>query len=192
MNSKSKPSHPPRRAKEPAKWYHNFIVYYLTIDQTSRTIEAAHKASAPPGSKVPRQASSAWYRAARKYDWRGRAEAFDAAHQQRVIEDLAAERSKDHRRRIETLHATRARVLEALAALQPEEAKWNQIINGIVAINSELRKEYGEPDTTAATASTPTPPIRASDLDHLTDKQLDAVEAASRILNESPPPGEDR
>jgi hypothetical protein len=91
-------------------------------------------------------------------------------------------RREDHRRRIEVLKATRARVLEALAALDVSEAKWSQIIQGVVAINGELRKEYG---ADSAPAEIPVASIRPSDLDGLTDEQLDAVEAAARILEDS-------
>lgn len=173
---------PERMEGESALWYGRFCDYYLPMEATDRSVDAAFRRSLPPGRKQPRQPSSGWYRASQKYNWMDRAAVWDQSQRDQLLDDLVQERREDHRRRIEVLKATRARVLEALAALDVSEAKWSQIIQGVVAINGELRKEYGGD---SAPAEIPVASLRPSDLDGLTDEQLDAVEAAARIMEDS-------
>jgi hypothetical protein len=176
-------SKPPERLEgESALWYGRFCDYYLPMEPTERSVDGAYRKSIVPGRKAGARASTPWYRASQKYNWIERAAAWDQIQRDQLLDDLVQERREDHRRRIEVLKATRARVLEALAALDVSEAKWSQIIQGVVAINGELRKEYG---ADSAPAEIPVASIRPSDLDGLTDEQLDAVEAAARILEDS-------
>ena len=179
-------SKPPKRLQgESALWYGRFCDYYLPMEPTERSVDAAYRKSLPPGRKQPVKASSGWYRASQRDSWIERAAAWDQTQRDQLLDDLVQERREDHRRRIEVLKATRARVLEALAALDVSEAKWSQILQGIVAINAELRKEYGA-GSDSTPAEIPVASLRPSDLDGLTDEQLDAVEAAARILEGSP------
>ena len=176
-------SKPPERLEgESALWYGRFCDYYLPMEPTERSVDGAYRKSIVPGRKAGARASTPWYRAAQRSNWIERAAAWDQIQRDQLLDDLVQERREDHRRRIEVLKATRARVLEALAALDVSEAKWSQIIQGIVALNGELRKEYG---ADSAPAEIPVASIRPSDLDGLTDEQLDAVEAAARILEDS-------
>ena len=172
---------PPKIKGEPVKWHHFFVACYLPQEPGRRTVDAAWRSSSATLKDAKKPASSAWYRAAKKYKWVERAEEWAKRHRQELIASLLAERTQDHRRRIDSLKAARARILEALVALEVEEAKWGQIIHGLIGVNAELRKEYAAAEEDEAPA-TLEPSARASDLDNLTDDQLDAIERAAQII----------
>ena len=173
-----------RRPKEPNQWYDRFVTYYLTTPASRRSVDAAWRQGSGSSSKA-KQASGAWYRAAKKWQWQERAEAYDEDQRGLLLKAVEEERLEDRRRRIDVMKAVRARLVQALKALDPQDAGWSQVVHGAVAVNAELRKEYSdEPDTRAPDSATPARRATAADLDDLTDDQLEAIERAARIMED--------
>ena len=173
-----KPWH--RRPKEPNVWYDRFVNHYLTIPATRRSIDAAFRSAQAPTSKA-KQASGAWYRSAKAWSWIQRAEAYDADQRQKLLAAYEEERLEDRRRRLDVMKAARAKLVQALKSLDPTAAGWGQVVHGMVAVNSELRKEYNDEPDGRMQDMTPSR-ATAADLDDLTDEQLDLIEKAARLL----------
>ena len=171
-----------RMPKEPNTWYDRFVTYYLTMPATRRSIDAAYRQSSAKARKA-KQASGAWYRHAKAWQWMERAEAYDADQRAQLLKAIEEERLEDRRRRIDVMKAVRTRLVQALRELDPTEAGWSQVVHGAVAVNAELRKEYSdEPEARSPDSATPAGRHTAADLDDLTDDQLAAIEAAARIM----------
>ena len=172
-----------RRPKEPNQWYDRFFQYYLTTPATRRSVDAAWRQATGKSSKN-QQASGAWYRAAKRWDWQVRAEAYDEEGRRVQLKAIEQEKLEDRRRRIDVMKAARAKLVQALKELDPKDATWAQVVHGTVAVNNELRKEYSdEPESRSPSSATPAAPdYRAVDLDKLTDDQLVAIERAAEIM----------
>lgn len=97
-----------KRPDEPAIWFDRFTRFYLPLGP-SRSLLGAYRAYRKEASDSDRMravnsVSAGWKENALKYDWRGRADAFDA-HERRKNNDKFAELAE--RTRLEQLQRLR-------------------------------------------------------------------------------------
>ncbi len=65
-----------KQPNEPILWYERFVIYYLTVDMSLRSILRAYNVFA---GKNINAAPPTWYSASKKYDWEERARQYDTA-----------------------------------------------------------------------------------------------------------------
>lgn len=106
--------------------------------------EVAARAAKGPSKPPPRSVPAAWKEAARRFQWQERVAAWDAHEMARRRREYEQERLADRHQRITLLRATRAKVAQALAHLDPEEASWRDVLRGVQVVVPELRKEYDD------------------------------------------------
>ena len=147
-----------RRAGEPGRWYERFDYYRAlgpgrSIDGAFRVWAADQKAGEPRGQRANRH----WYRAAKRWAWRRRAEAFDDAERD-VLRAAEAQRRFDARqRRLAIIEAQREAAVHALSVAglaelnpaQPEDVALAQkLLPSVRLLLTEMmraeRLEYGE------------------------------------------------
>jgi len=169
-----------RQTGEPSVWYDRFHQLYLLVPATERSVSRAWRSAAV--DRENKRVSGAWEKRARDHRWADRAAAYDDHMRRRIQAAYEKERMDDRRRRIDVGRAVRTRLVQALKELDPTTAGWGQVVNGVVAINAELRKEYNDDPEARTDQATPAGRTTAADLDDLTDEELEAIEAAARIM----------
>ena len=139
-----------RQPGEPINWFRRFEAFRMMPD---RSVLGCYRqwllAQAPPGDLARRGAIQrrvatprSWREAARIWRWRQRAEDWDIAESQRIAREFEAERAEDRRRRLDVLRAYRAKLTQALAMLDPRDATWKVVTEGLAMVTKELRTEY--------------------------------------------------
>lgn len=152
---------------EPDLWYDRFERYRLM--GPSRSLLAVYNAERLDRSEGPAKAiPGAWVYACRVWDWKNRASTWDAYEGQRRRELYDKEREEDHEARVMLLKAMRAKLVQRLNTLVPEEIKPELLVRGIQIVAQELRAEYDDL------------PVQRLDLDAMTDDELRAIVAGTR------------
>jgi hypothetical protein len=90
------------------------------------------------------QIKAALRKAAERWEWRARAEAWDEAERAQAHESYAVEREKEREARIKLLRAARSLLIQAIQTLDPEQAKWSDVLTGVRMVTQELRTEYDD------------------------------------------------
>jgi hypothetical protein len=131
-----------RQPGEPSKWFRRFEKF--TKLGPSRIIATIYQAE----EKIAKGTKPTfhWYKAAEKWKWRERAEAYDA-HQAKIDADQeAADRRRDRELRRKIIRAGIAKAAKALASLG-DKAGYRDVMASIVALMREQRAENDEQPT---------------------------------------------
>ena len=91
-----------------------------------------------------REAGGSWKRALVKYEWKKRALAWDEAEILKAREVEAEQRKADKAQRIKLLQAYRGKITQAMALLNPMQARWRDVTDGLFMVVEQLRKEFGD------------------------------------------------
>jgi hypothetical protein len=160
-------------------WYNRFDAYYRPLGP-ERSLLATYNAWREKAGKSGKKSRvpSSWDRNAQKWNWRERAEAWDAAERERLHAEEAEERRKDRRQRIELLKDYRARLTQVIRELDPRDAKWAEVTAGLRMVNEELRTEYGDQPAQQELRIEQT--LNLNFPEDVSDEELEAIEAALR------------
>lgn len=174
-----------RQPGEPALWFGRFDTFYRPLgpERSLRAAYTAWQAQRSGSQKAPKSpgisVSRSWRNAAEQWRWRVRAEAWDAAERERLRAEEEEERRKDREQRIKLLKAYRARLVQALQALKPENARWAEVTAGIRAVGEELRTEYGDqPAQRHEITGQGGGPVRVQDVDAAIERELERLVTA--------------
>ena len=110
----------------------------LAVYNAERKKAQKSAVESPPG---------AWDKAATKWRWKERAEKWDEHLRQQDREAYEQERLDNRQRRRDILIAYQGVLVKAMAKLDPEDARWNEITAGIKMVAQELRAEYDDEPT---------------------------------------------
>jgi hypothetical protein len=168
-----------RQPGEPALWYNRFDTLYRPLGP-ERSLLAAYNTWRVQKGKERRSGGigRAWTRNAQRWNWRERAEAWDAAQREQLLAEEAEERRVDRQQRIKLLKAYRARLVQVIQKLDPQGARWSEVTAGLRMVNEELRTEYGDQPAQAGLKIEQT--VNVSFPEDVSDEELEAIEAALR------------
>jgi len=134
-----------QQSDEPSLWFDRFtrfrqagpgrsLLRVYIIERAQRGGERRESYSLP----------GAWDRASAKWNWRARADAWDA-HERKAFEIEFEERKKASKvARIRVLEAYRDKLQVALEHLTPETAEWKDVTAGLKAMAEQLRAEFDD------------------------------------------------
>ncbi len=141
-----------RRPKEPSRWFERFELYRAL--GPNRTLQAAFEAYWLDQGKARNaiaRPGQAWHQAAKKWQWRVRAEAFDDAERARLRATEAERRFDARLRRLAIVEQLREEVVRALALAnlsRLSEAEAREMFSSLRIFLKDLllaeRLEYGE------------------------------------------------
>jgi len=166
-----------RQPGEPPRWFYRFDAFYRPAGP-ERSLLAAYRAwhQAEKGRKSEAvSAPTSWREAADTWRWGERAEAWDVGQRLERLKDEDEARRKNREQRIALLNGVMARASAALIRLQPDEAKWSDVIGAIRLAVQELRHEYGDDVTTVKVEAAEPVPEWMSAVAHMDETQLDRV-----------------
>lgn len=132
-----------RKEGEPDLWWIRFCRFkalgnrrsILALFNAERAKEGQEKSNQPPGS---------WRDAAKTWDWRARAAAFDSYEQQQEVQALEDDRKKAREKRQIILDASLAKLAEAIQHLDARKINWYTFPSALRAILELNRLEMGE------------------------------------------------
>lgn len=101
---------------ESALWFGRFTQYRLLGPR--RSIDSAHRASKPIEGLTGQTAGAHWFKAAREWDWKARAEAWDEAEREEFVASEAARRLDARRRRLEIIEEVQDHAHKAILAAE--------------------------------------------------------------------------
>ena len=166
-----------RSAREPALWFHRFDAYYRPLGP-ERNLLRAYKAwyQAEKG-RVSRSVSAptSWREAADLWRWAERAEAWDVGQRLARLKEEDEARRKSREQRIAILQGVLLRASTAVMNLNPDEAKWGDVIAAARLAVQELRHEYGEDVTTVRVEAAGIMPDWATAVTEMEPEQLDWI-----------------
>lgn len=153
-----------RRDAEPALWFGRFCVY-LGLGP-GRSVDAAYRVDA---GRTDGRAGATWRKAALRWEWAGRADAFDAAEIQRLRAADEERRRVARERRIEILQLARDQAwtgIQKANLSELDESTARYMIGSLRLLLVEAMKgerlEMGEP--TEILAESGVAPFRADEL----------------------------
>ena len=157
------------RPDEQEPWASRFLAYLhagptrslLAIYNQERIAKGRQRS---PGKLLP----NSWRTHAKTWDWEPRAALFDAAERTRLITAYENERTADRLERLRIRKAARGKLVQALAALQPEQASWNDVINGLEKVLRGLQEEYDDLPTQRVATT-----ISYDDIKQMSDDELE-------------------
>jgi hypothetical protein len=131
---------------EPARWYTRFERYRLAGPSRS-LLATCHAEKAATAARRPRCVPGAWAKAAQRWRWKERAEAWDAQEHQRARQAQADKIRAMNERHAHEARGLQAKALERLRALRPEELKAADVARFLIEATKLERLALGEPDT---------------------------------------------
>lgn len=131
-----------RQRDEPAKWFSRFQRFLLSGN--GRSIEGAWRTEARQGGKGTQKqvVSGHWHRSAKKWRWRERAEAWDAAQWTKDQKQIETERRDEARARRRLLRVYRHKLESALNTPIPRPG-WNELTSALRLLCEQARIEFG-------------------------------------------------
>jgi len=131
-----------RQTGEKALWFRRFEQYYLPLSPSGahgRTINGAYVlwGDAEGGKKRPKRAPPAWYKAAERWNWRERAEAYDAHLHRLALVDQERERIRMIQEHADMWRVLRDRAFRIMAEWPLEDevdAKGNVVKAGLRSV----------------------------------------------------------
>jgi hypothetical protein len=138
-----------RQPGEPNDWYHRFHAYLLA--GPDRSVEAAYRAmrrdAAECGTRAgaARRANNSWYSTAARWDWAGRAAAYDQVERVKVAaarEKKVAEINERHALQARAIHNA---VIKRWAQVKPEDLTPSDCVKFAEAAMRMERLALGEP-----------------------------------------------
>jgi hypothetical protein len=135
-----------RLADEPNLWFSRFERYRLA--GPDRSLRAAHNAEkADKGKKRQRSIPGAWSRAAARWNWRERAEAWDEHERVQSRVAHAREIEEMNSRHIQEAQALQNKAIQRLKSLNHEELSVAETLRFFVEATKLERTARGEPET---------------------------------------------
>jgi hypothetical protein len=105
-----------QQAGESSFWFNRFTQYRLLGPR--RSIDSAHRASKPVEGLTGQTAGSHWFKAAKEWNWKERAEAWDQAEREEFVASEAARRLDARRRRLEIIEEVQEHAYKAIVAAE--------------------------------------------------------------------------
>ena len=160
---------PWERPDEKEPWATRFQVY-LHLGHTRTLLGAFNEERRQKGLQKPlaRHVNHAWKQHAKQWNWQQRAARFDAYQREQEQQRYEAERIADRAERLRIRKAARGKLVQALAALQPEQASWTEVINGLEKVLRGLQEEYDDLPTQRVTTT-----ISYDDIKQMSDDELE-------------------
>ena len=176
-----------REAREPALWFHRFDAFYRSLGP-ERNLLRAYKAwhLTEKGRKSDSvSAPTSWREAAEQWRWAERAEAWDVGQRLERLKEEDDARRKSREQRIALLNGVMVRASNALVKLDPNEAKWADVVAAVRLAVQELRHEYGEDVTTVKVEAAGLMPEWATAVTQMESEQLEWIIANLSLASES-------
>ena len=168
-----------RIEREPSLWFYRFDAYYRPLGP-ERSLLRAYKTWHLAERKRETQAVSAptsWREAADRWRWLERAEAWDVQQRLERLREEDEARRKSREQRLAILNGVLMRASSALVRLNPDEARWGDVIAAVRLAVQELRHEYGEDVTTVKVEAAGVIPEWAATVIQMEEQQLDWIVA---------------
>ena len=121
-------------------WFSRFEAYRL--EGSCRTMLSLYRRTR--NRPKAREVAGSWKRALVKYEWKKRALAWDEAETLKAREIEAEQRRADKAQRIKLLQAYRGKITQAMVLLEPLQARWRDVTDGLFMVVEQLRKEFGD------------------------------------------------
>jgi hypothetical protein len=135
-----------RQAEEPNLWFSRFERYRLA--GPGRSLRAViNVEQADKGEKRHRSIPGAWSRAATRWQWRERAEAWDEHERQQACAAHAREVEEMNSRHIQEAQALQNKAIQRLKSLDHEELSAVETLRYFVEATKLERTARGEPET---------------------------------------------
>ena len=166
-----------QQAREPALWFHRFDAYYRPLGPERKLLRAYkwwHRMEKGRESQAV-SAPTSWREAADRWRWVERAEAWDVQQRLERLREEDEQRRKNREQRIALLNGVMVRASNALVRLDPEEAKWGDVVAAVRLAVQELRHEYGEDVTTVKVEASGLMPEWAASVTQMESEQLDWI-----------------
>ena len=129
-----------RRPGEPSLWFSRFEAYRL--EGPGRHLLSLYRRMC--NRPDARNAGGCWRRALAKWEWKKRAAAWDEAEILKARGEDAERRKADKAQRIKLLQAYRGKITQAMVSLEPLQARWRDVTDGLFMVVEQLRKEFGD------------------------------------------------
>jgi hypothetical protein len=135
-----------RQAEEPNRWFSRFERYRLAGPGRS-LLGAVNAEQAEKGKNKRGWIPGAWSRAAARWNWRDRAEAWDEHDRQQARQAHAQDVEEMNRRHIHEAQALQNRAVQRLKSLDPSELSASDTLRYFVEATKLERTARGEPET---------------------------------------------
>lgn len=168
-----------RGEHEPSSWFYRFDAYYRPLGP-ERNLLRAYKGwhvAEKGGESRSVSAPTSWREAAERWRWLERAEAWDVQQRLERLKEEDEARRKSREQRLAILNGVLMRASSALVRLNPDEARWSDVIAAVRLAVQELRHEYGEDVTTVKVEAAGVIPEWATAVIQMEEQQLDWIVA---------------
>lgn len=128
---------------EPILWYSRFEDYRLMGPDRS-LLGAVNLERVKKGQKKSNYIPGSWRGAAAKWNWKKRAEAWDASEIERRQEEDKQDRIEERKCRRDLLRDYRGKIAQAIQALAPDDARWGDVARAVETLTQESRAEYDD------------------------------------------------
>lgn len=175
-----------REAHESPLWFYRFDAYYRPLGPERNLLKAYkgwYQAEKGRESKSV-SAPTSWREAAERWRWLERADAFDVQQRLARLKDEDEARRKSREQRLAILNGVLLRASTALVRLDPEEARWGDVIAAVRLAVQELRHEYGDDVTTVKVEAAGVLPEWATTVMQMEPEQLDRIVANLSLAGE--------
>lgn len=144
MNKSSLPPIP-RLEGEPTAWFSRAVSFILAgPGRSAVSVYASEKAAKPKKDQKgpPKCLPGAWKDAMTRWNWRERAEMYDAALVELEQKENTRLRERERKKRLFLLIEARKKLQTIISTLNPAAASWNAVAALLRAIGSESREEF--------------------------------------------------
>jgi len=129
---------------EPGNWYSRAVSFILAgPSRSALAVYLSEKATKPKKDQKgpPKCLPGAWKDAMTRFQWRERAEIYDAELVRLDQEENTRLRERERKKRIKLLIDARKKLQAIIQTLNPAAASWNAVASLIRAIGEESRSE---------------------------------------------------
>lgn len=171
-----------RLAQEPEVWYQRFIGYCLlgserSLEQNYRIQSALSGRKARPA--LPRE----WRQVAARWQWAGRADAWDAAEVERSLEPARLRNSANRERRRRVIERLTAQTVRAIESARLDEVESDESRAMLPTLRQLLRDLLAA--ERAEQASNPVAPLDPQEAAPLSDDEIERVRAGLIAFHEA-------
>lgn len=134
----------PRLPDEPSNWFSRFVSFALAgPSRSALAIYTSEKAAKPKKDHKgpPKCLPGAWKDAMTRFQWRERAETYDAALVELEQKEMTRLRERERKKRLFLLIEARKKLQTIISTLNPAAASWNAVAALLRAIGEESRSE---------------------------------------------------
>jgi hypothetical protein len=135
-----------RQPEEPSRWFARFERYRMAGSGRS-LLGAVNGEQAEKGGQRRTKVSGAWDRAAARWRWRQRAEAWDDQQRDKARETHAQEVAEMNQRHIQEARALQAKAIARLKSLVEDDLSATDVVRYFIEATKLERTALGEPET---------------------------------------------